>query len=62
MKYENEKIVHGVGMKDYLIANGGVLKKVKKDLVNPAKNIYIFDAISISGKMEGYRGGQKVEH
>lgn len=47
-KFYDEKIIHSPNMRDWLIRNGGVLLKVKPDLVDPKKNIYIFLESSIS--------------
>lgn len=41
-------------MRDFLVANGGILKKTKKDLRNEKKEIYIFKESSVSPIMGAY--------
>lgn len=62
MKYDNEKIIHSRSMRDFLLANGGVLKKTKADLKEPGREIYIFQADTIKDVIGQYKslstGGQ----
>lgn len=55
----SEKIIHSRGMRDYLLKNGGILKKTKKDLKNHDREIYIFDKDSVVDLMDGYKRGSK---
>lgn len=55
----SEKIIHSRGMRDYLLKNGGILKKTKKDLKNQEREIYIFDKDSVVNLMDGYKRGSK---
>lgn len=55
MKYENEKIIHCRRMRDFLLDNGGVLLKTKKDLKNKNREIYIFAYDTIKDVIGKYK-------
>lgn len=55
MKYHDQKIIHRRSMRDFLLENGGVLIKTKKDLKNPKRDIYIFKYSSIKDIIGNYR-------
>jgi hypothetical protein len=43
-------------MRDFLVENGGELKKTKTDMKDPNREIYIFRASTINGLMGKYQG------
>lgn len=61
MKYKNEKIIFNRKMRDFLIENGGILLKTKSDLKDRKRDIYIFRADSVEGKMKYYKRGVQNE-
>lgn len=58
--FENEKIVHNRSMRDYLVKNGGVLLKTKKDLRDKSREIYIFRADSVNELMAKYVSAKNI--
>lgn len=61
-RFSNEKIIHHRSMRDFLLANGGILKKTRPDLKEPGREIYIFQADSVRDIIGQYKpagGGSK---